>query len=359
MLAELSRISDNWIRTVTKNRPEWIPTRVLIPYALWINHGKELEQLLLKYRSLFPNYVVGSWAKHLIPPDKRFVQGKFMDSWGCEWTVERTGYPGTVSVNPLKSWSILPSFSAPDPMILGEFERKPDWEDVSLTAANNRKSGTLTVVSFTDRFIYSRLSDLRGIPELSEDFECEKPELVQLIQLVESYYAEQVKKYLETGASVFMFADDPDHGQLANLDTRTFRDYIKPSYRRLFGLINEGNGIVHYSLKGNAHRLLEHLLECYVHIISADLSSNRLEELADMQEWASIDCYIDSAAASSLKPWEIRTCITRIIRSLAQEKGGLLLTLECPSEMNLTTLEIFLKVLEELGGPYLDSEAIS
>ena len=358
-MAELSRISDNWIRAVTKNKPEWIPTRVLIPYAMWIKYGKELENILLKYRSLFPNYVEGNWANHLIPPDKRFVQGRFMDSWGCEWSVQKTGYPGIVTAHPLKSWEMLTSFSAPDPMILGDFERQRDWEDVLLMAESNRKSGISNVASFTDRFIFSRLCDLRGIEKLLEDFKSEEPELRQLVQLVEHYYAALVRKYLEIGTSVFMFADEPDHGQLTNLDTTAFDKFIKPSYQRLFGLISEGKGIVHYTLKGSARRLIEHLLECHVHVISTELSSNQLEELAEIQEWVSIDCCIDSAVASSLKPWEIRTCITRIIRSLAQEKGGLLLTLECPPEMNLTTLEIFLKVLEELGGPYLDSEAIS
>lgn len=355
-----SRISDNWLRAVKFKKPDWIPVSVVVQPYTWITHGSELEEIILKHRSLFPDHAEGDWAKKTLPPDKRYLEGKFIDNWGCEWTNSKTGLPGEVTRVPIETWEKLSTYNPPDPVLLGDFYIITDWEERSLSASDRKKKGVLDVVSLSGGLILSRLARIRGFENLYSDIEKSKKQLELLVTMIEDYSTKLTEKLLEVGVDALMFRDDL--GLLSSFGSTGsdfFRRLIRPSYSNVFSTVRKRGGITHFFPEGRFLYFLDYLLECGIDVLCADTSTTPTEHLKEIQEWVCIDCLIGSETIDSHRPWEYRSFIMRIVKELSQEKGGLLLTVECPPDIDLTRFEILMKVLEEVGGPYLESIDVS
>ena len=82
-------------------RPEYIPVRLSLLPAAWMQYRDDLEALVRRHPVLFPDYKPGSRDYDAVGGN--YIAGHHVDEWGCVWHNVHTGMAAIV-----KERNILP-----------------------------------------------------------------------------------------------------------------------------------------------------------------------------------------------------------------------------------------------------------
>ena len=111
----IDMVSENTLRAIRFERPEYIPIVFWINPACWHHYPRQvLFNLMAEHRILFPEFVPNNEQLPEIAPWER-AGVPYTDAWGCLWETTDDGITGMVTRHPLADWNALESFTAPNP----------------------------------------------------------------------------------------------------------------------------------------------------------------------------------------------------------------------------------------------------
>jgi len=306
---------ENYLRTITFSRPEYIPCRVALSRALWNELGSELEEVLTHHPILFPNFKKGQGRRPV--SDERHRVGRFVDSWGCVWENAIDGIVGVVTGHPLADWDALKGYKPPDPSRFDHLGRI-DWEQRIAEIKARKERGQLTQANFAHGFLFMRLTYLRGFENFMLDIATNEPRLRELIKIVEEFNMYYVRRYLPLGVDIAHFGEDLGAQDAAMLSPAQFREWLAPSYRRLMQPFRESGTHVYLHSDGHIMELIDDLIDCGVNIINLQDLVNGIENIErHIKGRIAIELDIDRQKIVPFgKPSEIRALIEEEVKRL-------------------------------------------
>ena len=229
---------ENYLRAVRFERPDYIPIVFCINDACWQAYPQEflgeihtvfppfynfrmrqnlwpnalaklcgaaLVEMQLTHPLLFPGYV---------PPDLPFTpqfarvarkDHPYTDSFGCRWETTTDGITGTVVGHPLADWNDFPAYRFPDPAICDGLE-PIDWAAIRQQIAATPDD--LHMAGLRHGHTFLQLCDIRGYENLILDMMDNEPRLWKLIEGLEAFNREIVRRWLDCGVDVMSYAED-------------------------------------------------------------------------------------------------------------------------------------------------------
>ncbi|MFI3213427.1 MAG: uroporphyrinogen decarboxylase family protein [Eubacteriales bacterium] len=319
---------ENALKAIHFDIPDYIPASVRINDSCWHAYPQEflLEQIE-KHPLLFSTQKLPTTLPYT--PSYKLVAQKdipYIDDWGCTWYTSTNGITGTVVKHPLTDWSDLEHFYAPDPKCctgIGDINWTAESQRLSLL----KKSGQLAIGGLRHGHTFLQLCDIRGYENLIFDMVDEMPELWTLIDMIEQFNLEIVKKYLSMDIDVISFAEDLGMQSGPMLSPNHFRQYIRPSYKRLMQPVKNKNKLIHMHSDGDIRLLIDDIIDSGVGIIT-------LQDLVNGIDWIKehlagklcIELDIDRQA---ITPYSTPTVIHQLIKDevtkLGTKQGGLML----------------------------------
>jgi len=296
-------------RMALDGEPE-VRSHLSITYPVWQEFGQKLEWL-----EGFSEHVAVGIGR----TSGREANSEVTDPWGCHWVYPLESLDGLCVRHPVPSWSDLAGYAPPDP------EEYTDWDEAARRVADGRDKGQVTSGGTDHGFIFLRLTYLRGFDALMMDMADERPELEELIGLVERYWTGVVERWIDLGVDTIGFGDDLGLQHALPIRPEAWRRYIKPSYERIFGLCRSRGVHVSLHTDGYVVDIIDDLIECGVSALNPQDLVNGLdtiERLAKGKTFINLD--IDRQDITVFgTPEQIDAHISRCVRVLGSPRGGL------------------------------------
>ena len=315
---------ENKKRAATFRNPEWIPVSFHINYSCWHHYDqKELKMLMADHKKLFPDY---EYTDEEVKPNYAPWQkaGKpYTDPWGCVWETADDGITGAVVDHPIKTWDDFKGYKAPDPDKVRGWGNAVDWEQEK----KNMQNRDLKAGGLRHGHTFLTLTYIRGYENLLFDMMDERPELRELIQMVEDYNMAIVKHYLDCGIEWMGYAEDLGMQVGPMITPAMFEEFIKPSYTRIIAPAREAGCIIHQHSDGDIRQLVGHLIEGGVEVINLQDLVNGIDWIEEnLKGTIAIDLDIDRQAITRFgTPEEIDSHIKNCVEKLNTPEGGLMM----------------------------------
>jgi len=319
-------ITENTLRAIRFERPEYIPMIFWINPACWHHYPHEaLFELIAEHPLLFPDFN----SQNKVPPEPAPWEqaGKpYTDAWGCVWETTDDGITGSVTKHPLTDWDDLQNFTPLDPVKTNGMAAI-DWaiiKDKILKAKGHGKHG---VGSLEHGHAFLRLSYLRGYENLLLDMADGEKKLRQLIDIVESFSLGIVQRYLGCGVEMMRYPEDLGMQLGPMLSPEHFRKYIKPVYERLMAPALEAGCLVHMHSDGDIRALADDLIISGVDAVNLQDLVNGIDWIAaNLKGRLCIDLDIDRQQITRFgDPEQIDELIRREVQMLGSPEGGLMM----------------------------------
>ena len=315
---------DNYLSTAAFQGGEWIPCDLHISAASWLSLREDLEEVVARHPTLFPDFQPQRFDYDNWPYDPTYRPNqRFTDAWGCVWDNAWGGLEGQVVEHPLTDWSALETYQVPDPMVTAD--RGPaDWPAARKHIAEQREAGQLTSGNLSHGFLVMRLWYLRGFERLMLDLAEEPPQLGRLIDLVTDHNLRMVREWLSMGLDMMSFGEDLGSQKASLFSPATFRQWIAPAYRRLMQPCRERGAHVYLHCDGHLLELVDDLIDCGVTILNPQDLCNGIDNLAQhVKGRLCISLDIDRQRIVPYgTPREIRELIREEVMKLGSPQGG-------------------------------------
>lgn len=342
---------ENMIRAMRFDHPEYIPVRAGISGACYdFYETAALEDLMASHQFLFPGYKPSGesrkatgFATHSVEP--------FTDTWGVVWQSAQNGLEGSVIKHPFASWDALDSFIPPDAT------KKTFWGDIDWDAAEKgtkaaKEAGNLTAGSLHHGHTFMYLMYLRGYEDLMMDMMNEEPRLWKLIEMLEEFNAEYVRRYVGMGVDFMGYPEDLGMQFGPMVPPELFKKYIKPSYTRLMAPARAAGIPVHMHSDGDLHTLIDHLIEGGVEVMNLQDLCNGIDWIRDrLKGKICIDLDVDRQNITfGGTPAEIDALIRREVETLGSKEGGLMMMYGMYPQTPLKNADAVFTALEKYAG---------
>jgi hypothetical protein len=349
---------ENYLRAVEFRQPEYIPCRIGVMWPLWNTYRERLEEVALRHPLVFPGFKPGS-VKYGEKTGVLRANRTLVDPFGCLWSFNIEGYAGQVVKHPIEKWESFKDYMFPDPEdglpTDGSYWLTPltpltPWSSIFEGLDRARREGWLVVAGMPHGFFFQRLYYLRGFTNLMMDFICKPPQIYELIDMLTDYNLKLVRKFLDSGkVDIFYFGDDLGTQTRMPISPRTFREFIYPSYRKVFKHIRDRGVHVYLHSDGHVVEVLDQLIEAGVSVLNIQDRVNGLENIASACKGkVCIDLDIDRQYLVPFgKPEDIKRYIKHVVETLALREGGLMLYAEIHPPTPLENIEAVAEAMEE------------
>lgn len=322
------QVSDDRIRAIRNQHPEFIPVSLGILPSAWLKYRADLEGIAARYPLLFSNPPKGERDYDSIVGGT-YAAGKHVDGWGCVWENIHHGQEAIVTGHPVPTRAAVRELRAPE-------------VDIGLPHG----------------FMFLRLADLRGFEEIMIDFAEEPPELRMLIDTVLEYNIRQVKLLLQRvpppsddEPTILYFGDDLGIQTSLPISPEKWRKYLKPCYAELYGMCKDRGFIVYMHTDGHILEVIPDLVECGVDVINPQFRANGLDELVDVCKGkVCVDLDLDRQLFPFCTPDDIDTHVRRSVEALGTPEGGLWLKAEVDDGVPIENIEAICAALMKYRG---------
>lgn len=285
-------------------------SHVSITYPVWKQYGERLDWMQ-------------GFSKHVSVGISRSpgheANSEVTDVWGCHWIYPLEALDGQCIGHPIASWSDLASYQPPNP------DNFTDWKQAKINIENTRSRDGIAHGGTDHGFIFLRLTYLRGFDNFMMDVGAERPELDELIKIVENYWFEVIKRWVECGVDVISFGDDLGLQHSLPMGPHYWRRYIKPSYKRIFSYCRSNDVYISLHTDGYILEIIPDLIECGVSTLNPQDLVNGLDnirELAKGKVFINLDVDRQNITVFGT-PEEVDAHIFNCIKTLGSPKGGL------------------------------------
>ncbi len=316
---------DNYLRTVARANPEWIPMSVGVSDASRNQWREEMEEVMARYPLFFPDFEKGQthWETYDFGPAYREGE-ECTDNWGVVWESAIDGIEGQVLVHPLADWEALETWQPPDPLELSD-KGPANWEEARQNAEAARQRGEIVRGGVPHGFMLMRMWYLRGFENLMLDLASDEPRLHQLIDILVKQNRVQVEQWLDIGVDVMGFPEDLGTQNASIISPAMFHKWITPAYTRLIEPCKQAGVLIHQHSDGYVMELIDDLVEAGRDIINLQDLCNGIDDIAEhLKGRVCIDLDIDR---QKIVPFgtrqEIHDLIEEEVRKLGCPQGGL------------------------------------
>lgn len=344
---------ENILRAIRFERPDYIPVSFHINAACWHHYDQSaLQDLMEAHPFLFPNFT----RQEHITPRYGLTERKgepYTDPWGCVWETSDDGITGAVHSHPLSDWNKLAGYTPPDPETTDG--RYPiNWRAVATHVQKQKQEGQMVAGGLPHGHTFLRLQDIRGYENLIFDMADERPELSQLIQMVEDFNYQFVLKWLALEPDMMSYPEDLGMQVGPMLSPDNFRKFIKPVYQRLMKPAREQGCIVHMHSDGDIRTLADDLIDGGVEVIN-------LQDLVNGVDWIAskfagntcIDLDIDRQAITAQgTPQQIDDLIHEEVTKLGSKEGGLMMIYGLYPGVPLKNVEALMNAMQKYSSYY-------
>ena len=242
-----------------------------------------------------------------------------VDEWGCKWTFELDGLSGIVTTHPLSSFENLATYQFPDP------DKLVDWAEAEKKGKAAKGAGELFTGHTDHGFIFLRLTYLRGFENFMVDVMERSPEALEVIQRVEDYWFEVVRRWVEIGADKVNFGDDLGLQHALPISPTAWREVLGPSFKRIFSYCREHGVHVGLHSDGYVVDIIPDLIDYGVTTLNLQELVNGVDTLAELVRGkVFLDMDVDRQAVTVFgTPEEVDAHILNCIRTLGSPNGGL------------------------------------
>jgi uroporphyrinogen decarboxylase len=319
-------ITENTLRAIRFERPEYIPMIFWINPACWHHYPNEaLFELMSEHPLLFPDF---NSEDITLPESAPWEQANkpYTDSWGCVWETTDDGITGSVTQHPLIDWDVLKDFTPPDPAETNGMAAV-DWSIIKDKIIKAEADGKHGVGSLEHGHAFLRLSYLRGYENLLLDMADREKMLWKLIEMVESFSLGIVQRYLDCGVAMMKYPEDLGMQLGPMLSPEQFRKYIKPVYEQLMEPARDAGCLVHMHSDGDIRALADDLIISGVDVLNLQDLVNGIDWIAaNLKGRLCIDLDIDRQQITRFgEPERINELIRTEVQKLGSREGGLMM----------------------------------
>lgn len=318
-------MKSNQHRAIFFEKPDYIPMRFGVNDSCWHHYPQEwLIEQMLRHPLLFPDFE---------PPKLPFTPNygvyarkdePFTDDFGCLWVTADDGITGTVVKHPLADWDAYKEYVFPNPecqMGIGPI----DWDDTKKCLQERRARGEFVSAGLRHGHTFLQLSDMRGYTNLLYDMMDEEPLLWDLIERLEAFNQEIVRRYLEIGVDIIELPEDLGMQVGPMLSPEQFRKYIKPSYSRMMQSARDKGVPIHMHSDGDIRTLVDDLVDSGVAVVNLQDQVNGIDWIqANLKGRVCVDLDIDRQNVTVFgTPKEVDQLIHDEVEALVCPDGGL------------------------------------
>jgi len=311
-------MSDDRIKSITRQHPSRIPLSAGILPAAWMKHREALDEIVKRHPVVFGTQegkrdYDSLWSQ-------TYSEGEHVDAFGCVWSNVKTGMEAIVKKHPLPTRESVRTFKVPE-------------KDIG----------------FPHGFMFLRLTDLRGFEEVMVDFAEEPPELKMLIDRVLEYNLRQATNMVKDvqPGQIVGFGDDLGMQHSLPVSPTTWRKYLKPCFKAIYKPFKDAGAYVYMHTDGHIFEIIPDLIDCGVDVVNPQVGANGLDNLARVCKGkVCVDLDLDRQKFPFWTPAEIDAHVRDAVETLWQPEGGLWLKAEIGDDVPLVNVEAICTALE-------------
>ncbi len=344
---------DNLLRAVHFERPDHIPMSFHISAACWRHYDQDaLQDLMEAHPFLFPNFERQARVEPSFAPFRR-AGDPYMDSWGCAWVTPEMGITGAVVGHPLADWADFDDYVPPNPAEHNGWT-PVDWDGIAENFARAKQEGRLRRGGLRHGHTFLTLTYIRGYENVIYDMIDEDARFMKLLDMVEAFNAEIVRRYLDLGAEWMGYPEDLGMQRGPMLSPEQFRKYIKPVYERLMAPAREAGCIVHMHSDGDVRDLVEDLIDGGVEVMNLQDLVNGIDWIAEnLKGRVCIDLDVDRQQITRFgTPEQIDALIREEVEKLGSKEGGLMMIFGLYPGTPLENVAALMDAMEKYAGFY-------
>ena len=343
---------ENYLRTVEMRNPEWIPCTVAIIEATWHKYRESLEEIVIKYPSIFGKYEKGT--RDFDDLGVRRKGETYKDEWGCVWYHAADGLAGQVKVHPLEDWKAFDSYKPPDPFKLkgppqADSPPAETWEQARKRLKEDKKKGRLAYGYIPHDSLFQRVYDLRGFKNFLIDTIAQPERLRELIDMVVEYNLKLIGWWLENDVDIIGFGDDLGTQTRLTINPETFRRLFIPAYTEMFRTCREAGVHVHFHSDGHIMEVAQDLVDAGVSVLNLQDNVNGIDNIQrELKGKVCIDLDIDRQGIMPFgTPEKVEEHIRNVVLKLGSKRGGLMLTAGIYPDVPLANLDALCQAIEK------------
>ncbi len=349
----MDTVRQNTLKAIRFERPEYIPVIFWINPACWHHYEPEiLFSFMDEHCILFPEFNPENESVPEIAPWER-ADAPYTDAWGCVWETTDEGITGTVTKHPLADWKTLGSFTPPDPAETNGITTM-DWSAIKQNILKAKSEGKHYVGSLEHGHTFQRLSYLRGYENLLLDMTDRETSLLRLIEMVETFNAGIVERYIEAGSAMICYPEDLGMQRGPMLSPEHFRTYIKPIYERIMAPAHKAGCLVHMHSDGDIRDLVDDLVFSGVDALNLQDLVNGIDWIeANLKGRVCIDIDIDRQQITRFgSPEQIDKLIREEVEKLGSREGGLMMIYGLYPGVPLNNVKAVMDAMEQYASYY-------
>lgn len=345
---------ENVLRAIRFDTPDLIPMTFHVNDACWHHYDQEaLKDLMEAHTLLFPGYVRPQGEVKPIYLLNAIRDQPFTDPWDCTWYTTDDGITGAVHEHPFSDWADFDRFAPPDPSET-DGTYPINWQQTRAAVAEKKAKGELVVGGLPHGHTFLRLQDMRGYENLIYDMADGEPRLERLIEMVEAFNHEYVKRWLALEPDMMSYPEDLGMQFGPMLSPANFRTFIKPVYQRLMAPARERNCAVHMHSDGDIRTLVDDLIDGGVEVINLQDLVNGIDWIADkFAGRVCIDLDIDRQRTTARgTPQQIDALIREETEKLGNRQGGLMMIYGLYPGVSLENASAVMDAMERYSAYY-------
>jgi len=350
---------ENYIRTITFSYPKWLHYDIHINPAMWAVYKSELEEIVLKYPSVFRgcqkggvDYANMSFSTEIL--DDNFVT----DVWGCKWHYPLRYMDGAVIGHPLEDISKLDSYIPPSSPVPDLTEEQWETEISNVRAAKNR--GEIVSGGTEHGFLFLRHTYLRGFDNAMLDYADEEAHvnLRRIYDIIINYNMKLVDYHIKRGSDYMEFAEDLGTQTGTIISPDAFRQWIKPAYAALMQPCKQAGMYIGLHSDGKTLDILEDQIEAGVDVVNPQDLCNGIDELARrIKGKACIRLDIDRQSVIPYgTPKDIDDLIREEVEKLGSPEGGLMLVCGIYPPTPVKNIEALAQAIKKYSAMWLPGQ---
>ena len=347
---------ENFIRTITFNYPQWLHYDMHINPSMWAVYKEELEEVVLKYPSVFRGYKKGSVDyKNMEFSTEKLDDNFVTDIWGCKWHYPLRYMDGAVIGHPLEDISKLGDF--PEPASPVPELNDEQWEAEIERVKEAKARGEIVSGGTEHGFLFLRHTYLRGFDNAMYDYadEDSHEDLKRIYDMIVAHNMKIVEYNIKRGSDYMQFAEDLGTQTGTIISPEMFKKWVKPAYAALMQPCKKAGMYIGLHSDGKTLDILEDQIEAGVDVVNPQDLCNGVDNLAKrIKGKACINLDIDRQSILPYgSPKDIDDLIHEEMEKLGSPQGGLMFICGLYPPTPIKNVEALAKAMEKYSTMWL------